>query len=133
MQLLTAIQSGKTIALLQSRAPDQARRRVGEITGAPSTILWVDVPAPGQPAWDYLKRCGAALGRTAELRTTHLGAVLLVHPLDPDAISTDRMRAVAADTLRDLRRERAAASEIAQLTCRLAHLTQASNDFQRAA
>ena len=122
MHIKCAIASGTALAFLVTRAPDQARKRIAEITGQPARVVWIDLPESGVSSADHLERCAAEFGATVKLTTGHLGSVWLTHVASADAIDGDQVREIARAERDAMRAEARRTVEIRRLHHRLAEL-----------
>ena len=127
MHIKCAIQSGSALACLVTRAPDQARKRITALTGAPARVLWIELPDQFVPSQEHLERIGSEFGTSVRVRTDHLGTVLLTRLRDPDDVAPGRVREVADAQATAMREEARRAVEIRRLKRRLAALG-ANND-----
>lgn len=122
MQTKIAVQSSGSLFFLTSKAPDQARRKVAELTGKTAYVVWVDLPTDGVSSVDHLARCAKAFGKAVTLSNTHLGTVWVSHPNSNAADLRDRVRAVAYDQLNAMQAEAEREISIARLHRQLANL-----------
>ena len=121
MQIKIAVLSGGSLFFLTSKAPDQARRKVAELTGRTAYVVWVDLPTDGVSSVDHLARCAKAFGKAVSLSNTHLGTAWVSHPNSAAALR-DRVRATANGELNAMRAEAERRIAIARLHRQLANL-----------
>ena len=122
MHIQCAIASGTALVFLVTRAPDQARKRIAEITGQPARVVWIDLPESGVSSASHLERCATEFGATVKLTTGHLGSVWLTHVAPTDAISGERVREIARAERDAMRAQARRTVEIRRLHHRLAEL-----------
>ena len=122
MRIKCAIQSGSALALLTTRAPDQARKRVAAITCAPARVIWLELADQSVPSGEHLNRIGAAFGPGVRVATDHLGTVLFTRLGAPDEVTPEAVREVADVQATAMREEVRRAVEVRRLEHRLAAL-----------
>ena len=119
MKLKCIIASGSALAAVITGSPEQARKRVGLLTGATAHVVHVELPENGMSSADHLKRSLASFGIITCLTTDHLGSVWLTHAANAEAITPDRVREVVRAERDAMREETRRAIEIGRLRRRL--------------
>ena len=122
MHIKCAIKSGSALALIITRAPDQARKRISAITGAPARVVWLDLADQSVPSGEHLDRIGATFGPGVRVTNDHLGTVLFTRLGSPDDVTPEAVREVADAQVAAMREEARQAIEVRRLQRRLAAL-----------
>ena len=119
MKLKCILASGNALAAVITGSPEQARKRLGLLTGATAHVVHVELPENGLSSADHLKRSLASFGTITHLMTDHLGSVWLTHVADAEGLTPNRVREVVRTEGDMMREEARRAIEIGRLRRRL--------------